>query len=98
MEYQIVLKKRFENKLVKLLKYLENEWGKEIADKFVQELKDRFSILRKQPFAGYPSSVPGIRSVVAGKHNRIYYKIRGTKIIVINLYDTRINPTRNKLR
>ena len=98
MEYQIISKKRFENKLVKLLKFLEEEWSKEVADNFVQELKDRFKILRKQPFTGYPSSVPGVRSVIVGKYNRIYYKVRGTKIIVINIYDTRINPTRNKLK
>jgi hypothetical protein len=30
------------------------------------------------------------------KHNRIFYRIKGNQIEVINMYDTRSNPKKNK--
>ncbi len=38
MAYQIIVKKRFTNKIVKLLNYLETEWGKTAADNFLRRL------------------------------------------------------------
>src|SRR4051812_46065624 len=99
MVYPIVFKKRFQNKLGKLLIYLEDEFGLLIAQQFAKQLDKKFQSLQSQPFAGTPSvNFTNVRSILAGKHNRIYYKIEDNKIIVLNLYDTRINPKKNKLK
>ncbi|HEX8676326.1 MAG TPA: type II toxin-antitoxin system RelE/ParE family toxin [Segetibacter sp.] len=49
MAYQIIVKKRFTNKIVRLLEYLETEWGKTVADNFLKEIDRRLHTLSEQP-------------------------------------------------
>lgn len=97
MAYKIIFKKRFTNKLVKLLAYLEQEWSHKIAAGFLQKIDLRIHQLSKQPLTGISSTrIDGVRSVFITRHNRLYYKVKGKKIIVLNMYDTRINPKKKK--
>jgi plasmid stabilization system protein ParE len=99
MVYQIIFKKRFHKKLEILLSYIEKEFGLLVAQRFAKQLDKKLSTLQQQPFIGKPSLyIQNVRSIHAGKHNRLYYKIDEDKIIVLNMYDTRINPWRNKLK
>ena len=96
MAYKIIVKKRFTAKLIKLLYYLEAEWGKPIANHFVNKLEKRLDNLSKQPFTGIESEhLKNVRSVLITKHNRLYYRIKETTIEVINMYDTRLDPKKN---
>jgi plasmid stabilization system protein ParE len=97
MAYEIVLKKRFTNKLVKLLAYLEQEWSHKVAANFLQKIDLRIAQLSKQPLTGISSTVlKDVRSVFITRHNRVYYKVKGKKVIVLNMYDTRMNPKKKK--
>lgn len=99
MVYEIVFKKRFENKLRKLLIYIETEFGLLVAQRFARQLDNKFQSVQLQPFVGTPSvNHANVRSIFAGKHNRVYYRIESNKIVVLNIYDTRINPKRNRLK
>lgn len=96
MAYDIIVKKRFTNKLIKLLYYLEAEWGKATADCFADKIEKRLDNLSKQPFTGAESEYyKNVRSILITRHNRLYYRIKETTIEVINLYDTRMNPKKN---
>jgi plasmid stabilization system protein ParE len=96
MAYQIIYKKRFLNKLLKLLDYLRSEWGNKVADKFIIKLQNRLTTLSKQPFIGTPSiTVELVRSILITRHNRIFYRVKGNVIEVINMYDLRSNPKKN---
>ena len=97
MAYQIILKKRFTNKLVKLLAYLEKEWSHKFAASFLQKIDLRIHQLSGQPLTGISSErIEGVRSVFITRHNRLYYKVKGKKVIVLNMYDTRMNPKKKK--
>lgn len=99
MVYQIIFKKRFQDKLEKLLVYIEKEFGAATAKGFAQYLQRRFDALQQQPFIGVKSStIENVRSIIAGKRNRIYYRVEKNKIVVLNIYDTRSNPRKNKLK
>jgi plasmid stabilization system protein ParE len=99
MVYKIIFKKRFQNKLQQLLEYIEKEFGLLVAQRFARQLEKKLIVLQQQPFVGQPSVyIQNIRSIHAGKHNRLYYTIEGNKIIIINMYDTRINPKKNRLK
>jgi plasmid stabilization system protein ParE len=99
MVQQIIFKKRFRHKLDKILLYLEAEFGLFVAKKFAEQLDKKFQSLLLQPFTGTPSQTfPAVRSIRAGKYNRIYYKVENNRIIIINIYDTRINPAKNKFK
>ncbi len=96
MAYEIVVKKRFTNKVQKVLAYLEKEWSYKAAGEFLLKIDRRIDLLAKQPYIGAPSSkVKDIRGLLITRHNRIYYKISGNKVTILNMYDTRINPKKN---
>lgn len=96
MAYLIIVKKRFTNKIVKLLDYLEGEWGKTVADNFLKEIDKRLDTLSEQPFIGAPAAeAKTVRSILITKHNRLYYRIKGKTIEIVNMYDTRMNPKKN---
>lgn len=97
MVYELIFKKRFSSKLEKVFIYLEKEFGISIAKKFAILLDEKFKTLSENPEIGMPSSLMKVRSFIAGK-NRVYYRIEKTKIIILNMYDMRINPSKNKLK
>jgi len=99
MVYQIIFKKRFQNKLEKLLNYIEYEFGFLVAQKFMKLLERKFLTVQQQPFIGQPSGhIASVRSIRIGRYNRLYYRIESNNIIILNMYDTRINPKRNRLK
>lgn len=96
MAYQVIYKKKFNNKLVKLLKYLEKNWGQKVSSDFLTKLERRIDTMRHAPLIGKASSKnPAIRAILITKHNRLYYKFSNNRIIIINMYDTRANPKNN---
>jgi plasmid stabilization system protein ParE len=95
MAYQLIEKKRFVNKLVNLLQYLENEWGYNVAVKFQSNVDKHLALISDQPYIGITTSKQDVRSILITKHNRLFYRISGNKIIILNLYDTRMHPKRN---
>lgn len=96
MAYEIVIKKRFTNKVQKVLVYLENEWSHKAAVDFLTKIDRRIDLLTKQPHIGAPSAkIKDVRGLLITRHNKMYYKISGNKVIILNMYDTRMNPKRN---
>lgn len=93
MAFEIVFKKAFIKKLVKVQTYLEQEWGDQVARNFLHKIDSRIQMLKQYPHSGAASvKIPGVRGLLITKHNILFYKIEGNKIIVLNLYDTRSNP------
>ncbi len=76
MAYQIIVKKRFTNKVKKVLTYLEKEWSHKVAVEFLLKIDRRFELLAQQSYIGAPSTkVKDIRGLLITRHNRLYYKI-----------------------
>lgn len=96
MAYEVIVKKRFTNKVVKILTYLEKEWSNKVAYEFLVKVDRRFNLLKQQPFVGIPSQkISGVRGILITRHNKMYYKVQGEKVIILNLYDSRMHPKRN---
>ncbi len=96
MAYQIIVKKRFTNRVQKILAYLEKEWSHKVAVEFLLKIDRRIELLARQPHVGVLSSkIKNIRGLLITRHNRLYYKIAGNNVIILNMYDTRINPKKN---
>jgi mRNA-degrading endonuclease YafQ of YafQ-DinJ toxin-antitoxin module len=89
MAYKIIVNKRFIATLSKVLAYLEKEWSKKIADDFLLKVDVRIDSLQHHPFIGGQTKFKGIRGIHVTKHNRMYYKVKGNKVTILNLYDTR---------
>ncbi len=96
MALKIVLKKRFLYKVTKTLSYLEQEWSHDVATVFLQKLDRRIEQLTKQPYIGSPSSkIKDVRGILITRHNRMYYKVKDKQVVILNMYDTRMKPSKN---
>ena len=96
MAYTIVTKKRFLNKVKNLQEYLLTNWLDVVEADFMKKLDDKIKLLAQQPFIGIETSINNkIRTTLITKHNRIYYKIEGNNVIILNMIDTRRNPKTN---
>ena len=96
MAFQIIIKKRFANKVKKVVTYFKKERSHNVASDFLLKIDRRFELLAWEPYIGALSpKVNDIRGLLIIRHNRLYYKINGNKVIILNMYDTRMNPKRN---
>lgn len=96
MAYEVIIKKRFANKVNTVLAWLNKEWSGKIAEEFLKKIDYRITLLAKQPFSGAPSlKVNDVRGLLISRHNKMYYKVKDGKVVILNMYDTRMNPKRN---
>ncbi|MFP5042620.1 hypothetical protein, partial [Parasediminibacterium sp. JCM 36343] len=72
MERQIVLKKRYMNSLLKVITYLQAEWGEKVTAEFVARLDKRLLGLLSQPYTGIQSEVVKyVRGILITRHNKV---------------------------
>ena len=89
MAYKIVLSNRLSNKLAKMFAYLETSFSPEQT----KELVDRIDITMKTA-SHYPgigsrsSKMPGIYRISVSRNNKLYYRVKGRKVIMLDLLDT----------
>ena len=97
MAYKIRYNKTYLKELKVIAGWLEKKWSKKTADDFVKEVYNKIHNLSITPFAGtITQKSPDIRKLVITKHNKVYYRVKGNTITVLNLFETKLNPKRNK--
>ncbi len=97
MVREIVWTKRANHRFNAILSYLEDEWGERVTKNFVKKTYGILIILTKFPEIGtLELKDKKIRGILITKHNRLFYRISGNKIILLNFFDTRFGPDRKK--
>jgi plasmid stabilization system protein ParE len=80
-----------------VLDYLEQEWSQQVAADFLRKIDHWLRQLAGQPFTGATAEkIKDVGGVLINRLNRFYYKVRGKKVLVLNMYDTRMNPKKKK--
>ena len=93
---KIVLSNKFLKSLDKLLNYLLPIWGNKVSQKSIKEIDKHILLISTLPHIGLSSSKSKmVKSVLVSKHNRLYYKIEEQCIVILDIKDTRINPSKN---
>jgi plasmid stabilization system protein ParE len=96
MALTIITKKRFESKVKKVIEYLVLHWYDEVADEFKRKLIKKMLLLTERHYIGKRvNKLPGVRTTLITRHNRIYYRVEKHSIIFIDMLDTRMNPKKN---
>ena len=94
---KIVLSNKYLKSLDKLLNYLLPIWGNKVSQKSIKEIDKHILLISTQPLIGLSSAKSKtVRSVLVSKHNRLYYKIEKDSIVILDIKDTHINPSKNK--
>ena len=90
MGYKVIFKKRFAKNLLSVLIFLEQEWGKKVADEFQDKINYAVRLLKFHPYLGASSQKrPGARGLLITKPNRLFYRIENQTIVILLLADTR---------
>ena len=97
MAKEIRLTKRANKKIIKIAEYLEQEYGLSSAQTFSSRIIDFFEILSNYPNLGTcTDNKKNIHGFVLSKHVTLFYRLTNREIIILNLFDNRTNPQKNK--
>lgn len=82
---------------LKLLEYLQEEWGEKVVKKFNGRLQTVLKTIASKPQL-YPASsrMKDVRRCVVSKQTSLYYRVKKNKIELITLFDTRQDPKKLK--
>ncbi len=81
----------------KVIEYLKKKWSYKIAGEFEETTLVRLNTLAKEPLIGIISSANAtVRSILLTRHNKLYYQVTADSIILLNIFDTRRDPSKNK--
>ena len=78
-----------------LITYLNVKFSETTAQKFIEKVTSKMTQLEQYPESGHPTRFAAIRRVKIGKYNSFYYRISGAKIIILFIWDARIDPGKN---
>ena len=97
MAYKIRHNKTFLNDTFRIASWLESEWSEKVATDFIKLLYNKIDTLSKTPFAGSLTlKSKNVRKLKITKYNKIYYRVQGSIITILSLFETRQNPEKNK--
>ncbi|MBX2959820.1 MAG: type II toxin-antitoxin system RelE/ParE family toxin [Flavobacteriales bacterium] len=84
---------RASKNLDKILEYLEDEWDIKTVQNFATKLLNLLETLKSKPEIGIlVEKDKEIRAFVLTKQNTLFYRIKDQQIIILQLFDNRMNP------
>ena len=93
MSYKIFWTTQAYSDFSKIVQFINETWGKKPAEDFIAQVDVIVKLLSKFPFIGKVIYLQKhIRSFVISKQTTLIYRIKGEKIIILNLFDNRQNP------
>ena len=92
---EIFLSKRASKKLDNLLFHLESEWSEKVKMSFINKLDKSLEQIRHFPQSAEESPLKrGLHRCVITKQTSVYYRFDSKRILIVTLFDTRMDPDR----
>ncbi|HTD39510.1 MAG TPA: type II toxin-antitoxin system RelE/ParE family toxin [Mucilaginibacter sp.] len=89
----IVWNRRASDSFNSIIEYLQKEWGDRVTKNFVVRTYQIIEFLSENPEMGALENYEKqIRGFVITKHNTLFYRIDGKRIILLNFFDNRQHP------
>ncbi|MFN0050181.1 MAG: type II toxin-antitoxin system RelE/ParE family toxin [Cytophagales bacterium] len=87
---------KFTEDVENVVAYLVYNWSKKTALSFIDKLNNKIDFITYSPFSGIPyRKYKNIYKILVTKHNALFYKIYDNRIELLNLFDTRQNPSKS---
>ncbi len=91
----IIWNRRASNGFNSIINYLQGEWGEKVTRNFVIRTYEIIELLAVNPEMGPVEHFEKqIRGFVITKHNTLFYRIEGDKLILLNFFDNRQHPNK----
>lgn len=93
MALDVIWSKRAAKKFQSIVDYLQIEWGDTVTSAFIRKTNDLLDILKEFPEVG-SIEIPDreVRGFLVTKQVRLFYRIKGKQILLLNFFDTRQRP------
>ena len=96
---KIIWTKNAKEDFKQVVEYLHNEWSERIALNFVGSFYAKIELIDRLPQIGIKvESHESVSRILITKHNILYYTVNEKEIILLDLFDTRQDPTKAKFR
>lgn len=96
MAYRIKITETFEDSSKQKIKWLRREWSDTSAMLFQEKLLTTIVQIVNHPTSGRISArYADVRSARLTKYNRLYYRIFGSTVTLLELIDSKQNPQNN---
>lgn len=90
---QVFVTQRAEKNFDSIVEYIRDKWGESTAKQFVLKTDEIFKLLQNYPTMGQVE-IGDIRGFQLSRQTRLLYTIRGAKIIVLQFFDVRQDPSK----
>ncbi|MBI5917010.1 MAG: type II toxin-antitoxin system RelE/ParE family toxin [Bacteroidetes bacterium] len=76
--------------------YLEENFSRQAALNFVNDIFEKVEAVRKYPTIGRKAPKrKTVRFILVGKHRRLYYRLEGKYLVISSIFDTRQHPDKD---
>ena len=95
MVRRIKLTKKADKRFDEILEYLDKEFGRSTATKFIERTYSFFDLITEHPQIGrVEDKSKGIYSFVVKKTVTVFYSFTNKEVVILNFFDNRTNPKR----
>lgn len=99
MALEILWSKRASKKFDDIIDFLNANWGPKVTSTFVRKVYDFFDVLSEfEEIGTFENKEMNIRGFTIVKQVNVFYKIKKDKIIILNFFDNRQNPSKRKYK
>lgn len=78
-----------------IAEYLEAEYSYQTAVNFVESVYHTIEKIKEHPTRGRPAPTSKtLQFLNIDKHRQLFYRMRGTTLIIVNIFDTRQHPSK----
>lgn len=90
---KVFLTKRATQRFYSIKDHIAEEWGERVANAFEQKTSDFLDLLESFPEMGSVEvPIKQIRGFQLTKQTRVFYRIKGDRIIILTFFDVRQHP------
>jgi plasmid stabilization system protein ParE len=90
---KVVWTKTAEKRLQEILNYIQQEFGNNLKQQFRSRAMDFTALLPEFPEMGtLEVKTKNLRAFQLSKQTRVFYRIKGERIIILTFFDSRQNP------
>jgi plasmid stabilization system protein ParE len=93
MVKSIIFSQTAHRDLGNIINFLRKEASEQAAHNFAKKMKTKIALLEKYPEIGRPSVKSNhIRSVRIDRYNHLFYRVKGSTLYIVRLFDSRQDP------
>ncbi|MEJ1242318.1 type II toxin-antitoxin system RelE/ParE family toxin [Chryseolinea sp. T2] len=93
---KVFLSRRAVKSYTRIRDYIEEEWGESVAESFEVKVNDLFTLLANYPEMGILEQ-KDIRSFQLTQQTRVFYRIKGNRLVILSLFDVRQDPKKKPM-